>query len=95
MRLDVSVNDATLMSELQPASRLQDAIDRAIGGQGASLLDDGGQIVTINELHDEERCLVGLIGIVRGDDIGMFELCGRLHLPFKPPHGIGRFHRLR
>lgn len=94
-RLDVAMNDTLLVSELQPARRLNDAPDSMFGRQGPVLLDELRQVVPLNELHDQEVRAVGFVGIVGGDDIGMFELRRRLHLALKPLHGIGRFHGCR
>jgi hypothetical protein len=73
---------------------LQHVVDRLVRGQTSTLRDDGRQVTTLEQLHDEIR-EDRSAGRGRGPDVGdardmlALQLCGRSRLAQEPPHGIG------
>ena len=90
-RLDVAVNHALFVSELQPARRLNDAVDGLLDRQRPLLLHNRRQVIAGNVLHDKERRTVLLSRIEGPDDVGVSQPCGRFDLALKPLLRLLRF----
>ena len=48
-----------------------------------------GQGFSLDKLHHQEMQAAGLVGIVRGDDMGMSQPSGQFHFPAKSLHRAG------
>ena len=94
-RLDVAVDDALLVGVLEPASRLQDAIDRLPNLQRPMILDDAGQVMALDVFHHQVVHALVLVGVVGRDDVGMRELGRRFHLAVESLDGLGPLHGRR
>ena len=89
------MNDTLLVSELQPARRLNDAPHHLLDRQRPVFLDQHRQVISFDVFHDQEVRPLGLVRIESRDDVRMRELRRRLDLAMKPLERIGRFHRRR
>ena len=73
-RLDVAVDHAVLVGVLEAECRLVHEIAGVGHRQRAALLDELGQVVTLDVLHREDDALADPRRRVGGDDVGVIEL---------------------
>ena len=59
---------------------------------GPCSLTTRGQVLALDVLHHQVVHALVLAGVVGGDDVGMRELGGRLHLAVEPLDGPGLLH---
>ena len=71
--LDVAVDDALLVRVVQTATDLSHDGDFVFQGQRLALGDEAAELVTVEELHDDEEAAVVLAHVVDGDDVGVAE----------------------
>ena len=72
------MNDTLLMGVFEAAGSLQDKVCRCRRRNRMSL-GDMAQIAAVDKFHYQEVVPVGLVGIVRGDNVGMGQPRRRLH----------------
>jgi len=89
------MDDAALVSVLQAAGRLQDAVQRQLQRQRALFLHKRRQIAAVHVLHHKEMRARRFVGIVSDHDVGVRQPGRRLHLPLEPPHRFGRLRDFR
>ena len=89
-RLDVAMHHAVLVGVWQSAGRLQDAVHGLVERQRPLLLDERREVGAVDVLHHQEVRAAGFVGVVGGDDVGMFELGGGFDLALEPPQRLGR-----
>ena len=85
-RLDVAVDDPLGMRGLQPAGRLDQAVDRLVDRHRPALADDAVEVASLDVFHDQEMDAAVLVGVLRGDEVGVLEPAGGLDLAAEPHH---------
>ena len=83
LRLDVAVDDAFIVRELERLANLRDDLQRLARRQFARLLQLS-QVKSIDKLHDEEGQSVGLAELMDGDDVRMAQSRQRAGLAIEP-----------
>ncbi len=79
-RLDVAVDDATLVGEREPGKDVDDDVELRLQRKRLSQLYQVLQIHALNELHRDEEVSIRFAEVVDADDVGVLERCGRLRL---------------
>jgi hypothetical protein len=79
-RLDVAVDDAALMAELQAGQQRFHDPDRLAGREALVLVQQGLERGPVDELHHDVGELVGLAVVEDANDVGMGQAAGGLGL---------------
>ncbi len=66
---------------------LDQVLDRLDDRQGSPLAHDVVQVAALDVFHHQEMDAPILVGVQRGDDVGVLELSSRLDFPLEPCHG--------
>lgn len=81
------MDDALIVGEFQPLSSLKDVVDGLSDRKPTVLLDQCGQVASVNQLHDQKMNAVSTVGVISGDDVGMTQLGGGFDFSLKPGDG--------
>ena len=68
-RLQIAVNDATIMGAAQPRSRLNDAFHCFRHSQRPRLRNQTGQVAPVNVLHDQEVPATDFVCVIGDNDV--------------------------
>src|SRR5580704_305944 len=74
---------------LQAQSRLPNYCTSLLYWQRSLLLDDLPEVLALDVLHRQEVRSVGLVGVVRLDDVRVIELSGGMDFALKPLGSLG------
>ena len=83
-RLDVAVDDPSVMGMAQAKGGLGHVSGHLRGGERAALPEQLFEVPTGNILHDDIEEIADLIGVESADDVGMIKPAEQPHLPVKP-----------
>src|SRR5262249_4180082 len=88
VRLDVTVDQAALMSMGQPASSLADVFAGLLNGKRTALLDEFAEVSAFDKFHGEEVSISRWARIVGMDHIGVIELAEDLDFAVETGHHL-------
>jgi len=88
------VDHSAFVSVLQPAGRLQDAVQRLAQRQRPLLLDERRQVAAVHILHHEEVRTARFASIVGDHDVGMRQPGRSFDLTLEPSQSLRRLGHL-
>ena len=86
--LDVAVDDPLGVGGLEPAGRLDQAIDGLRDRHRPAIAHDAVEVAAFDVVHDQEMDAAVFVGVLSGHEVGMLEPAGGLDLAAKPHDGV-------